>query len=684
MNPITEFFVGLSWKIDEQSKRKMLDHIEDVGKRITELSLAFVAGAAARSQVFETIVGSLDHLYWQAQRTHSTVGQIRALGGAAEAVGTQAEVMTQALESFSQQLRQLENTPGGAARVLRENGVEHPETNTDAQNLVALIKALEKKYPYGTVVSIMAEHYHVSEMAVYTATRKNFEEEVKKFEQREGLHGIDPKDPNFGEKSAKLTESKNEFVQSVDTILYSVAERLAGPTGEKLERLTALIDANSVKIRDFLVDVGKALMALADGLIHLIETRDQWLSQLKEMATGFKNFAVNVSKATVNTVGWKGAIELLLLLLIGRRLGTAIGAIGALALAFASFMKLFGATPAEANTGSAPTGEGGGETPAGAAGGGAGAVGGGGAAVDPGAYSDTLRGRAGGVFSRVRAGLNKLMGGADPGAGSKERFNTAGLFQLMKQAGASDAEARTLAAIGMAESRGRPSALNPYGRDYSFGLWQINMLGRMGPERLKRFGLKSYSDLYDPKTNARVALQMAREAGGYRDWSTYSSGAYRQFYGGEARATPMGPGLGGPVAATVSPPPIVAPLIDKEKAKFLHDGSRYFDLHGFRTDIPPGVQNTWNNTIKNSSTKQHLTIDVHGMSDPHAVAQQVTKAVTRAHDNMIKEATGGPTSALPKGTKETKTGHAPPGAQSGVGERKSGNNHALPALVIDR
>jgi hypothetical protein len=131
----------------------------------------------------------------------------------------------------------------------------------------------------------------------------------------------------------------------------------------------------------------------------------------------------------------------------------------------------------------------------------------------------------GGGFGGGGGLINASYGGA-AGGGS---YNVSKAYDLIKQAGGTDEEARTLAAISQAESAGNPLSHNTKGLDNSYGLWQINMLGGMGPQRRRQFGLGSNEDLYDPTTNARVALQMHRRAGGYRDWSTYSSGAYRKY-----------------------------------------------------------------------------------------------------------------------------------------------------------
>lgn len=81
-------------------------------------------------------------------------------------------------------------------------------------------------------------------------------------------------------------------------------------------------------------------------------------------------------------------------------------------------------------------------------------------------------------------------------------------------------------AISLAESGGNPKAHNAVPPDDSYGLMQINMLGAMGPERRKRFNLKSNEDLYNPSTNMRVAYALYKDRGNFSAWSTYSNGRY--------------------------------------------------------------------------------------------------------------------------------------------------------------
>jgi hypothetical protein len=111
------------------------------------------------------------------------------------------------------------------------------------------------------------------------------------------------------------------------------------------------------------------------------------------------------------------------------------------------------------------------------------------------------------------------------------------ITNLARSAGFSGEEAVIMAAIAMAESSGRSSAHNPDAStgDNSYGLWQINMLGRMGPERRRQFGISRNEDLFDPATNAMAARRVFLSQG-FGAWSVYRSNAYRQYLPAARRA----------------------------------------------------------------------------------------------------------------------------------------------------
>lgn len=87
-------------------------------------------------------------------------------------------------------------------------------------------------------------------------------------------------------------------------------------------------------------------------------------------------------------------------------------------------------------------------------------------------------------------------------------------------------------AVAMAESSGKPTAYNDDEStgDDSYGLFQINMLGDMGPERRKLYDLKKNDELFDPLTNARVAFRLSEEGKNWKPWTMYTNGGYQKFY----------------------------------------------------------------------------------------------------------------------------------------------------------
>jgi hypothetical protein len=106
------------------------------------------------------------------------------------------------------------------------------------------------------------------------------------------------------------------------------------------------------------------------------------------------------------------------------------------------------------------------------------------------------------------------------------------LESLWTSAGGSADLAPTMAAIAIAESGGNPNSLNdtPSTGDYSVGLWQINYFGSMLSGRTQQFGSPSALRA-SPTAQARAAVAIENEQG-LKAWSTYSSGAYRQYLNG--------------------------------------------------------------------------------------------------------------------------------------------------------
>lgn len=102
-------------------------------------------------------------------------------------------------------------------------------------------------------------------------------------------------------------------------------------------------------------------------------------------------------------------------------------------------------------------------------------------------------------------------------------ISRAGLVDLLSAVGFKGYGLKLAWAVAMKESGGRPSALNNNVKtgDNSYGIFQINMIGDLGPMRLAKFGLTSKSDLLDPVENVKAAYYMTN---GGTDWSSWGLG----------------------------------------------------------------------------------------------------------------------------------------------------------------
>jgi len=75
-------------------------------------------------------------------------------------------------------------------------------------------------------------------------------------------------------------------------------------------------------------------------------------------------------------------------------------------------------------------------------------------------------------------------------------------------------------AIAKKESNGRPLAFNGNHKtgDSSYGMFQINMIDTLGPDRRDKFDLDSNAELFNPVKNAEIAYYMSK---GGEDWSSW-------------------------------------------------------------------------------------------------------------------------------------------------------------------
>lgn len=97
----------------------------------------------------------------------------------------------------------------------------------------------------------------------------------------------------------------------------------------------------------------------------------------------------------------------------------------------------------------------------------------------------------------------------------------------------------TCLAVAYGESHWFDKSYNPNEAtgDNSYGIWQINLLGKLKAARLKQLNLSKSEDLFDLETNARAMGVLYREAlswgrtSGWSPWGAYTNRSYERHLG---------------------------------------------------------------------------------------------------------------------------------------------------------
>jgi Lysozyme like domain len=122
---------------------------------------------------------------------------------------------------------------------------------------------------------------------------------------------------------------------------------------------------------------------------------------------------------------------------------------------------------------------------------------------------------------------NRGATGDDTGSGAWDGKKTNNqLINWLLQSGMQGEKLRKMWAIAMRESGGNPKAFNGNQKtgDLSYGLYQINMLGKMGPARRKMFGIQRNEQLLDAQTNIDAMLKLSKGGTNFYAWDIDKSG----------------------------------------------------------------------------------------------------------------------------------------------------------------
>jgi hypothetical protein len=103
---------------------------------------------------------------------------------------------------------------------------------------------------------------------------------------------------------------------------------------------------------------------------------------------------------------------------------------------------------------------------------------------------------------------------------NKPTLSDKDLVLVLQAVGFKGQDLREAWAVAKKESNGQPIRFNGNTGtgDNSYGLFQINMISDLGPERRDKFNLRTNFDLLNPVVNAQIAYHMSD---GGKNWSAW-------------------------------------------------------------------------------------------------------------------------------------------------------------------
>ena len=131
-------------------------------------------------------------------------------------------------------------------------------------------------------------------------------------------------------------------------------------------------------------------------------------------------------------------------------------------------------------------------------------------------------GQSGGGVLQTFGKLSSSSGGVTPDKGKSVRtgkaMNPREIAQILMRRKFAPEDIWKMLAISWRESNWIPTVRNVGPVDDSYGLFQINMKGDLGPGRRAQYGLKDDSELFDPKMNIKAA-RLLYGGGNLSHWS---------------------------------------------------------------------------------------------------------------------------------------------------------------------
>lgn len=237
---LKEYLIGLGFKVDDASYAKFKSAIARAGSATAELGAGAIETAAAIGYEVAKIARHYSTMAYSAQRTQSTVGNLRAMELAFKQIGLDVEGAKSTLESFASVIR----TNAGAGGILRAFGVDTSKDKLDQMvDLVDKLKGRFAKFgqPGYAAAANFAAQFGIDERTFFqmweNGGRLRTELDKQKEKMREA--GLDTK--KMGDSAQELDRMLNSLGDTFSRLKERIYEDFVTPVGIAVDKLDQLL-----------------------------------------------------------------------------------------------------------------------------------------------------------------------------------------------------------------------------------------------------------------------------------------------------------------------------------------------------------------------------------------------------------------------------------------------------------
>ncbi|MGO4171553.1 phage tail tip lysozyme [Bosea sp. TAF32] len=465
---LREFLVSLGYKVDPNSEKRFEASVRSATLQADLLGRAIAKSAEKVFEGVQQISKSFEQVYWQAQRTQSTVQGIRAIGYAASQLGSSTESAGASIENFG---RQLKWNPGFEG-FLKQLGVATRDSKGLRASTDILVDFANKIRSRPKAEQLGLAEVAGIDLATLEAIQSGtFQKRLDEYNAKVKAQGLNSEEA--AKRGAEFTQAMKSLGASLEIVGQKLMSEFAGPLQRFVDAFDKWTNDNGKTFVQVIEKIGETLGQLAT-VVEKVATA------LKPVWEGFDEF----SKKLTGQNGLTTAIEVLIgLKLAGWLLGvasaiTSVGTAASGALISGALGRFFGllglaAGPAAFALGMTPSAANGGEDAEIARRRANGSWGPGtadelNAGVKPQGQDNSLWGRA----KRWWRGGGDPSGGATsaPTGGAAQQAAAQESYEFWRGKGLSHEQAVGMVANERAESRHNPSARGDGGRAH--GLYQ--------------------------------------------------------------------------------------------------------------------------------------------------------------------------------------------------------------------